>query len=343
MTSMQFNITDAVQRSVQSGMQRGMEQAANRLVQEVTEKLAENYDFDVDQAIALLGVMSLDTKKKTKDIKKSKRPSTKKPKVMEVQLPWCGEVLPNCCQAIKHSNRLYVQCMNGKQDGSDYCKRCETSANKNNGTPVYGVIQERLNDDYTGKDGEKPVNYGNYMRSKGIKRQDAEAQATKLGWTIPEEQFVVVEVKKGRKPKAQKDNVQASDTEDEEDLVKQALQNAANDSSDEDSSDDEAPLKEAANKRKANRKKGALNVVEDTETPTLDEQDPKRACVMDEDENSELDEEKMNESDDDELDVEPFDYKGKDYLIDAEDTVYDVKTSEPVGKYDRENETLTIL
>ena len=46
---------------------------------------------------------------------------------------------------------------------------------------------------------------------------------------------------------------------------------------------------------------------------------------------------------DDELLVEPFEYKGKDYLIDAEDTVYDVNTSEPVGKYDRKNETLTIF
>ena len=331
---MQFNITDAVQRSVQSGMKRGMEQAANRLVQEVTKKLAENYDFDVDQAMTLLGVMSLDTKKKAKATTKSKRPSTKQPKVMEVQLPWCGEVLPNCCQAIKHSNRLYVQCMNGKQDGSDYCKRCETSAKKNNGNPVYGVIQDRLKDDYTGKNGEKPVNYGNYMKSKGIKREDAEAQATKLGWTIPEEQFVVVEVKKGRKPKAQKDNVQASDTEDEEDLVKQALQNAANDTSDEDSSDEEAPLKEGAKKRKANRKKGALKVAEDTESSGA-EQDPKRACVMDE--NSELEEEE------EELDVEPFEHNGKDYLIDDEDTLYDMNTQEPVGEYDRENNAITIF
>ena len=55
------------------------------------------------------------------------------------------------------------------------------------------------------------------------------------------------------------------------------------------------------------------------------------------------DDELLVDSDDDELDVEPFEYKGKDYLIDAEDTVYDVKTTDPVGEYDRENETLTIF
>ena len=55
------------------------------------------------------------------------------------------------------------------------------------------------------------------------------------------------------------------------------------------------------------------------------------------------DDELLVDSDDDVLDVEPFEYKGKDYLIDAEDTLYDVKTSEPVGEYDCENDALTIF
>jgi hypothetical protein len=55
------------------------------------------------------------------------------------------------------------------------------------------------------------------------------------------------------------------------------------------------------------------------------------------------DDELLVDSDDDELDVEPFEYKGKDYLIDADYTVYDVKTTEPVGEYDRENDALTIF
>jgi hypothetical protein len=347
MASMQFNITDAVQRSVQSGMQRGMEQAANQLVHEVTEKLAKKFDFDVEQAIALLGVVTIETKKKTKETK-TKRPSTKKPKVMELQLPWCGEVISTCCQAIKHSNRLYVQCMNAKQDDGDYCKRCQTAANKNDGKPIYGVIQDRLKDDFIGKDGEMPVNYGNYMRTKGIKREDAEAEAIKLGWTIPEEQFVVVEVKKGRKPKAKKANIETSDTEevsdteDEKDIVKQAMEKASSDTSDDDSSDDEVPLVEVSKKRKSDHKQVTLNEPEESESSS-GEQDPKRTRFEVE-ENTELEEEKMNESDEEgDLNVEPFEHKGKDYLIDAEDTVYDVKTESPVGEYDRENDVLTIF
>tara|TARA_B100001173_G_scaffold307150_1_gene315212 strand:- start:121 stop:1140 length:1020 start_codon:yes stop_codon:yes gene_type:complete len=339
MSSVQFNITDAVQRSVQSGMQRGMEQAANGLVHEVTQKLAEKFDFDVEQAIELLGVMALETKKKKepKD-SKTKRPSTKKPKAMEVQLPWCGQVLTGCCQAIKSCDKLYVQCMNAKHEDGDYCKRCQTTATKNNDEMPYGVIQDRLKDGYTDKDGKKPVNYGNYMKTKGIKREDAVAQATKLGWTIPEEQFTVVQVKKGRKPKSKKDNVEASDTEDEkEDLFKAAAKAAAEaSSSDDDSSDDDEVLVEAPKKRKANRNKAALKVTE--------ESDPKGART-EEEENSELEEEKMNESDEEEVeaDVEPFEHDGKDYLIDAEDMVYDVNTHNPVGVYDREHDKLTIL
>ena len=339
MSSIQFNITDAVQRSVQSGMQRGMEQAANGLVHEVTQKLAEKFDFDVEQAIELLGVMALETKKKKepKD-SKTKRPSTKKPKAMEVQLPWCGQVLTGCCQAIKSCDKLYVQCMNAKHEDGDYCKRCQTTATKNNDEMPYGVIQDRLKDGYTDKDGKKPVNYGNYMKTKGIKREDAVAQATKLGWTIPEEQFTVVQVKKGRKPKSKKDNVEASDTEDEkEDLFKAAAKAAAEaSSSDDDSSDDDEVLVEAPKKRKANRNKAALKVTE--------ESDPKGART-EEEENSELEEEKMNESDEEEVeaDVEPFEHDGKDYLIDAEDMVYDVNTHNPVGVYDREHDKLTIL
>jgi hypothetical protein len=229
--------------------------------------------------------------------------------------------------------------MNAKHEDGDYCKRCQTTATKNNDEMPYGVVQDRLKDGYTDKDGKKPVNYGNYMKTKGIKREDAEAQATKLGWTIPEEQFTVVEVKKGRKPKSKKDNVEASDTEDEkEDLFKEAAKAAAEaSSSDDDSSDDDEVLVEATKKRKANRKKAALKVAE--------ESDPKRVRT-EEEENSELEEEKMNESDEEEeveADVEPFEHDGKDYLIDAEDNVYDVNTNTLLGVYVKENDKLTIF
>ena len=329
MSSIEFNITNAVQRSVQAGMQRGMEQAANELVHEVTQKLAETHGFDVDEAMNMLGMMSLETKK-TKKV--SKKVSSKKNNVA-LQLPWCGQVLVDCCKAIKSCNKLYTQCMNAKQENDDYCKRCRTTANKNNGKMPYGVIQDRMKDDYTDKDGKKPVSYGNYMRTKGIERADAEAEATKLGWTIPEEQFIVVEIKKGRKPKSKKDNVETSDTEDEKkDLFKEAAQAEMEESSDDESSDDDEPLVEALKKKRK---------TDGTNGPAA--KSPKRVRKEEEEEeNSELEEEEFSDQEE-EADVEPFEHKGKNYLIDKEDTVYDAKTHEPVGEYDRENDALTIF
>ena len=190
------------------------------------------------------------------------------------------------------------------------------------------------------------MNYGNYMKTKGIKREDAEAEAMKLGWTIPEEQFIVVEVKRGRKPKSKKDNVEASDTEDEKDLFKEAAKAAAEaSSSDDDSSDDDEVLVETTKKRKANRKKTSLKLAEESESSS-GEQEPKRVRT-EEEEDSELEEEKMNKSDEEdeevEADVEPFEHDGKNYLIDTEDTVYDANTHAPVGQYDRENDSITVL
>ena len=51
-----------------------------------------------------------------------------------------------------------------------------------------------------------------------------------------------------------------------------------------------------------------------------------------------------DESDEEDVEVvEPFEHDGKEYLIDAEYTVYDVDTHAPVGEYDKENDVLTIL
>ena len=49
-----------------------------------------------------------------------------------------------------------------------------------------------------------------------------------------------------------------------------------------------------------------------------------------------------DESDEEDVeDVTPFEHDGKEYLIDAEYTVYDVDTHAPVGEYDKENDVLT--
>ena len=185
MFSTQFHMSDAVQRGVERGMRVGMEAAMNNVVEEVVNKLSEKFEFDPKEALEMLGMVSM------------KKP--KKPKA--VQLPWCGSVITNCCQALKVNKGLHSQCLNDKEDGGEFCKRCQKDADKNGGVPSHGLAQERAdNADYKDAKGKAPVNYGNYMKKEGITREAAEAEAAKHGVTIPEEQFAVVEPKKkGRK------------------------------------------------------------------------------------------------------------------------------------------------
>jgi len=358
-TTTQFNVSESMRRSVERGMQRGMEKAASTLVNDITHKLAEEFDFDVDDAMRLLGEISLSNpkKKETKSMKKANKP--KKEKI--IQLPWCGVVIDDCCQAIKSCSKLYVQCRNDKLDGGDYCRRCQTETVKNDGSPPYGVIQDRFNEDYKDLDDKKPINYGNYMSSYNrslcldgldthgpeITHELACAEAAKLGWTIPPEQFTVVEVKKGRKPKPKGANIETTDTDDEKkdmfsEKAKQ-VEASTGDSSDDDSSDDEVPIGTKVNKRKPN----------DAETDSISsvgEKKSKRVC-LEEEENSELEEENMSDSDSDsdgdvETYVEPFEHKGVHYSIDGEDHIYDTETrspKSPIGVYDRETEQLTIF
>lgn len=361
MSSTQFNVSEAVKRSVQRGMQRGMENAASTLISDVTTKLAEKYDFDVDEAMRLLGAVSLNTpgtksKPKVSKSKPSKQ-NNEKPKEKAFPLPWCGVILTDCCQAIKSANKLYVQCRHDKLDGGNFCRRCQTETDKNDGEPPYGVIQDRLQDDYKGKDGKKPINYGNFMKTRPeITRERALVEAAKLGWTINEEQFTVVEMKKGRKPKAKKgSNVSTYDTdtdEEKEDLFANKLSaiKDTGDSSDDSSSDDDAAIStHTTNKRKND---GAAE--EETPPPKKSKETTFKDCEVletkrdkEEEECQELEEDSMSESESEsesdeecETTVSPFEHNGKQYLIDEQDTIYDTETHKPLGKYDRENDDI---
>ena len=195
-SSTQFHISDSMQRGIERGMRLGMESAMNNVVEEVVNKLSEKFEFDAKEALEFLGVVSMSKPKKPRAI----------------QLPWCGMVIPQCCQALKVNKGLHSQCLNDKEDGGKFCKRCQKDADKNGGVPKNGTAQERAdNPDYVDAKGKAPVNYGNYMKKEGITREAAEAEAAKYGVTIPEEQFVVVQTKKGRK--SNKDGNASSDAE----------------------------------------------------------------------------------------------------------------------------------
>jgi hypothetical protein len=122
-------------------------------------------------------------------------------------------VILNCCQALKVNKGLHSQCLNDKVDEEgDFCKSCQKDADKNGGTPSKGTATARLDPDYTDAKGKAPVNYGNYMKKEGITREAAEAEAAKWGVTISEEQFLVVDAKKGKKGKKNSSDTESDDT-----------------------------------------------------------------------------------------------------------------------------------
>ena len=192
-----------IKKSTEDNIQR----IGNDVANQVAEALSRKYEFDLEEAMEFMGKLTITDK--TSSVKEATIP-----------LPFCGVIEDNWCQAIKSNNKLFTQCRKNRLFGSNLCKGCCTAANKNNGKPTYGFIQERLNDDYTDKDGKKPKNYGNVMKTLGITREAALAEAEKLGWTIPEKQFDVIVKKSGRPPKETKSS------SDEEDIIASAIRRA---------------------------------------------------------------------------------------------------------------------
>ena len=114
-------------------------------------------------------------------------------------LPWCGEVIEVNCVCLKLNSGLHTQCRKRKDGLGEYCKSCSVSVSRNGGVSIYGTVRDRLNsgiEEYKDGRGKKAVSYMSIMRKLNISRLDAEREAGKLGWVIPECHFE--ESKRGR-------------------------------------------------------------------------------------------------------------------------------------------------
>ncbi len=184
-----------MEESMWEGMRRLMEE---ELVSVCVEKLSKEYSFDKEEALGLLGVKFEVGEKKKKE-KKSKKAKFTKP---SVQLPFCNALLEGRCNGVCLSSRLYTQCLKpaGESGLCGACvKQCE---NNDHGKPNYGLITDRVdNPEWCDPKGKSPIRYASYMLKNSISKDDAVAEATKLGWVIADEQFEV-EAKKEKKSKA---------------------------------------------------------------------------------------------------------------------------------------------
>ena len=171
--------------------------ALQRYMPEVVGALAKEYEFDQEAGLKMLGELSVQKEGKSRAVK-AKRV------VPKILLPFCGVVQDDWCKAVRYNRGLFTQCTNACKGDSKFCTTC-TKYVSVDGIPQYGLIEERGNEGWTGPNGRVPVNYGNIMSKIDVTKEQAIAEAEKLGWTIPEEQFEVVKTRKGRPAKKAKE------------------------------------------------------------------------------------------------------------------------------------------
>ena len=284
---------------------------------EIVRMLSKKYGFDSEEALKHLNLKKNIVKSVEKDVTKKKKSS--------IPLPFCGKVCEDNCEAIRLNHNLYTQCTNDKMttiNGHGVCSTCEKQIEKNsNNMPTYGYISERVEKGKEFRDpkGKAAVNYGNLMEKLNITRNEAEREAANQGVTIPEDQFEVKVVKRGRPKK----DTTAVDTS---------------------GSEEEAPKSEKKRGRPKKEKVVVTSVgnsmikelVKEANTVELKTEEPVAAV-----EPAKAEEPSANDDDGGEQEVEKFSFKGKEYLKSTSDnTLYDVDSWEEVGVWNPETNSI---
>ncbi len=162
--------------------------------------------------------------KKTKHIKKLKKIKCKKQPVSElinslVILPFCGEIIQECCKAMKKNRGLYTQCKKLKKNKQDYCSCClDAARNHSTGKPPYGDIRKREELKENGML-NGILSYCDILDKLDATRYEVERDANRIGWKIPESEWITSKKKRGRPKKKKKMNIFVEDTDEEEEVV----------------------------------------------------------------------------------------------------------------------------
>ena len=192
--------------------------------EEVIRACAAHFGFDAEAAInQFIKPRQLEKAAripKEKKAKAAKAPKPEKPAVSAIPLPWTGEVRAGFCTGLRLNHGLHTQCTMVPMAGGCYCKTCQKQADSNaNGKPTYGCVEDRQAvglSEYRDPKGKQSVPYATVMKKLNISKEDAEAEAAKIGITIPSELFEERKLTRGRPKK----DASASDTESSQDSQK---------------------------------------------------------------------------------------------------------------------------
>ena len=162
----------------------------SKSIKSLVEELSKMYNFDASEAL-----LRLNKKKSEKTVSR-------------IPLPYCGKIEESWCKGVRLNHGLYSQCQKPRTK-TGYCTACQKQIDSK-GRLTYGTIHERAKCenplDYKDHKGKQVVPYGNVMQKLNISREKVEALAKELGWEIPEEQFQIRTLKKGRPRKENNSN-----------------------------------------------------------------------------------------------------------------------------------------
>lgn len=202
-----------------TAVEEAMKNLVSSVTHEVVGRLAERYSFDATEALKALDQAGEHPPAACQAVCQVKGKGKKERITPSIPLPFCGVVNEAWCRGVRLNHGLHTQCTQ-PIGPNQLCRTCAGQAAKN-GTnqPTYGRIEQRLQHVDSGAEyntwrdpsGKLVAPYSKIMTKLGITRSDAEAEAQKFGWTIPEQHFVVTERSAGRPKKS----TAASDTESE--------------------------------------------------------------------------------------------------------------------------------
>ena len=178
-------------------------------------EVSKVYNFDGEEACRMLNVSvsskSVKSVKSSKSVSSNAVKSSVKPSKSLIVMPFNGDRDMSWCQGLRQNHGLYTQCQGTRKDSGEFCKVCQSQADKNeNGKPDYGTIVDRVNAHVEGVEfrdpsGKLPTAYSMVMKKLKVTREQVEEEASKLNIKVNPIHFEEVATKKsGRPAKAEK-------------------------------------------------------------------------------------------------------------------------------------------
>jgi len=327
------------------------------IITDVVMQLSELYHFDSTEAMSRL---NMEVTKKTKETKVPTQ------KIKNIPLPFTGFIDENYCQGIQKNYGLFTQCIKSKKEGSLFCKTCHEQALSNpSSKPNNGIIQEREQNLSEFK-GVKP--FIQVIKKLDITVEMVMEEASKKNIVLPEDIFnnVPSSKKKGGRPKKtetktsepvieQFEPIQQPVIEQPVPVIEQPVieqpvkkqpkgKGKVNVVEQKEEISEEQRKKEEIKKQVAKEKMLQKRIEKEQKEKEQKEKEQKEKERLEQLNKSNQDNESVSElgDEEDEEEVEEVVIKGKNYLRDNKNNIYDYDTQEKIGIWNPQTKKLIV-